>query len=49
MFTIRFWVFNAWHIERAKKRTIRISRSTRLKGPTLRQFTYQLLNIEGCI
>ena len=46
MYAARYWAFNAWQLERAKrKRLRRVPRSWR-KGPTLRQFTDVVLAME---
>jgi hypothetical protein len=48
MFSLRFWVFNMWHLERAKRlRQKQLSKAQR-KGPTLRTFGYQVALLEGC-
>lgn len=49
MFTIRFWIFNMWHIIRAKFRLKSTKWKSQKKGPTLRQFSYKLLCLEKCI
>jgi hypothetical protein len=48
MFSLRFWVFNMWHLERAKRfRQKNVPKSWR-KGPTLRTFGYKVALLEDC-
>lgn len=49
MFSLRFWVFNAWHLERAKRRRQKKVPKSWRKGPTLRTFGYKVADLEGCI
>jgi len=49
MFSLRFWVFNAWHLERAKRRRQKNVPKSWLKGPTLRTFGYKIAKLEECI
>lgn len=39
MFSIRYWIYNAWQIERAKRRRLRSCPKSWRIGPTLRRFT----------
>ena len=48
MFTVRFWIFNAWHLLRAKQRLKRTKKKTKIRETTLRQFSYRTLCLEGC-
>lgn len=48
MFTVRFWIFNAWHIARAKMRLEQRREKHKTPNITLRQFSYQTLCLEGC-
>jgi len=48
MFTLRFWVFNLWHIERAKSHRRKGTPKSWKKGPTLRDFGYQIAVLEKC-
>lgn len=46
MFSVRYWVYNCWQIERARRKKLkRVLKSWR-KGPTLRRFTYCIERIE---
>jgi hypothetical protein len=46
MCAVRYWVFNAWQLERAKRRRLRRCPKVWRKGPTLRQFTEGVLALE---
>lgn len=39
MCSVRYWVYNAWQLERAKRRRLRRCPKSWKKGPTLRRFT----------
>jgi hypothetical protein len=43
---VRFWVFNAWQLERAKRKRLRRVPKVWRKGPTLRQFTEGVRQLE---
>lgn len=49
MFTVRFWIFNAWHLQRAKQRLKRTKKKYKIRETTLRQFSYRTLCLEGCV
>lgn len=49
MFTVRLWVFNAWHLSRAKYRKKLTKWKSQKRGPTLRQFSYRLMRLEGLV
>lgn len=49
MFTVRLWVFNIWHLIRAKFRFLKTKWNSRKKGPTLRQFTNKLMEVESLV
>lgn len=40
MACVRYWVYNCWQLERAKRRQLRRCPKSWKKGPTLRRFTY---------
>ena len=46
MCAVRFWVFNAWQLERAKRKRLRRVPKIWKKGPTLRQFAGGVLQQE---
>jgi hypothetical protein len=46
MCAVRFWVFNAWQLERAKRKRLRKVPKIWRKGPTLRQFADGVLQQE---
>jgi len=48
MFSLRFWVFNMWHLERAKRTRQKHVPKSWKKGPTLRTFGYEVALLEGC-
>jgi hypothetical protein len=48
MFSLRFWVFNAWHIERAKRCRLKQVPKSWKNGPTLRRFGYKVAKLEKC-
>jgi hypothetical protein len=48
MFSLRFWIFNAWHIERAKRHRLKHVPKSWKKGPTLRTFGRKIAQLEGC-
>jgi hypothetical protein len=46
MCAVRYWVFNAWQLERAKRKRLRRCPKVWRKGPTLRQFTAGVFALE---
>jgi hypothetical protein len=46
MFSVRFWVYNAWQLERAKRRKLRRCPKSWRCGPTLKRFTDCVLEME---
>ena len=40
MRSTQYWVYNAWQIERARRRKNRNNLISWMKGPTLRQFSF---------
>jgi len=46
MFAVRYWVFNAWQLERAKRRQLRRCPKSWRKGPILHQFAQGVLELE---
>jgi Transposase DDE domain len=49
MFSVRFWIFNAWQIERAKRKRLRAGPMSWRKGPTLRRFSRRVELMEACM
>jgi hypothetical protein len=49
MFSVRLWVFNTWHLEKAKRCRQKNVPKSWLKGPTLRTFGYKVALLEGCM
>jgi len=48
MCSARYWVYNAWQLERAKRRKLRRCPKSWKKGPTLRRFTDCTIQIGVC-
>lgn len=48
MCSVRYWVYNAWQLERAKRRRLRGCPKSWKKGPTLRRFTNCVLQMGVC-
>ncbi|HMF30675.1 MAG TPA: hypothetical protein VKK79_04640, partial [Candidatus Lokiarchaeia archaeon] len=46
MCAVRFWVFNAWQLEHAKRRRLRRCPKVWRKGPVLREFAEAVLRLE---
>ena len=46
MASVRYWVFNSWQLERARRRKLRSCPKSWKKGPTLRRFTYCVIRTE---
>lgn len=49
MNTVRYWIFNCWQLERAKRKKLRRSPKSWRRGPTLRRFRYVMKKVETCL
>jgi len=49
MCSVRYWMYNVWQLERAKRRRLRGCPKSWKKGPTLRRFTYCAIKIGVCV
>ena len=49
MFSIRYWVYNAWQLERARRRRLRSCPKSWKNGPTLWRFMYCTIKLGVCV
>lgn len=49
MTTVRYWVYNCWQLERAKRKKKRNCPKSWKRGPTLRRFEYCVIKMELCV
>ena len=46
MSSVRYWAFNSWQLERARRKKLRHCPKSWKRGPTLRRFTYCVIQLE---
>ncbi len=49
MTSVRYWVYNCWQLERARRKKLRQCPKSWKRGPTLRRFEYCVIKIETCV